>query len=92
MHAQAIELDSVPTLLESILPTLTSCQENTAALVALIPLNQFWRWKELWSNPLRNAIFVVALIQYLTDRTLVSLTKVEEIFGSSSNLFISIQG
>ena len=73
---------SVPTLLASVRPVLFSCQDVSSALAALIPENQFWRWKEMWSNSLRTAVFAASLIEYLSNRSLISLPRVAEILGS----------
>ncbi|KAF8073605.1 Translin [Lyophyllum atratum] len=73
--------ESIPALLDSIRPVLLSCQETTGALVGLIPENQFWRWKDMWSNSLRSAVFTASLIEYLSTRTLISLPQVAEILG-----------
>jgi hypothetical protein len=77
-----LRITPVPTLVEAVRPTLISCQDTAAALAALIPANQFWRWKDMWSNSLRTAIFSAALIEYLTSGTLISLPQVGETLGS----------
>jgi hypothetical protein len=74
----------VPCLLDSVRPVLASCQETTSALASIIPPNQFWRWKDSWSNSLRTAVFSAALVEYLTSGTLITLTKVNETLGSES--------
>ncbi|EDR13716.1 uncharacterized protein LACBIDRAFT_308999 [Laccaria bicolor S238N-H82] len=73
--------DAMPSLLDSVKPVLTSCQEVTAALASIVPPNQFWRWKDLWSNSLRTAVFAAALIEYLSNRRLITLPKVAETLG-----------
>lgn len=72
----------VPVIVDAVRPILHSCQQNTAALASLIPANQFWRWKDNWANPLRNAIFSAALLEFLTSGHLVTLAHVGEILGS----------
>ncbi|KIK03351.1 hypothetical protein K443DRAFT_676835 [Laccaria amethystina LaAM-08-1] len=71
----------VPSLLDSVKPVLTSCQEITAAIASIVPPNQLWRWKELWSNSLRTAVFAAALIEYLSNRRLITLPKVAQTLG-----------
>lgn len=71
----------VPSLLDSVKPVLTSCQEITAALASIVPPNQLWRWKDLWSNSLRMAVFAAALIEYLSNRKLITLPKVAQTLG-----------
>ncbi|KAF8895533.1 Translin, partial [Infundibulicybe gibba] len=73
--------DSVPALLDTVRPVLLSCRETTAAIAQLVPPNQFWRWKEMWSNSLRTAVFAAALIEYLSNRTLITLSGTRDILG-----------
>jgi hypothetical protein len=51
-------------------------------LTSLVPENQFWRWKDMWSNSLRTAVFASSLIEYLSTGALISLPRVAEILGS----------
>ncbi|GLB38539.1 putative translin [Lyophyllum shimeji] len=73
--------ESIPALLDTVRPVLLSCRETMAGLVDLIPENQFWRWKDMWSNSLRTVVFTASLIEYLSSRTLISLSQVSEILG-----------
>ncbi|KAG6816806.1 hypothetical protein H0H87_002775 [Tephrocybe sp. NHM501043] len=73
--------DAMPSLLDAVRPVLLSCRDTTRALVGLIPENQFWRWKDMWSNSLRTAVFAASLIEYLSTRNLISLEQVSEILG-----------
>ncbi|KAI0822259.1 Translin [Trametes gibbosa] len=73
--------EQMPTLLDIARPVLTSCQETTAALADIIPPHQFWKWKDMWSNSLRSAVFSAALIEYLQSGSLVSLPQAAEILG-----------
>lgn len=36
----------------------------------------------MWSNSLRTAVFAASLIEYLSNRSLISLSRVAEILGS----------
>jgi hypothetical protein len=36
----------------------------------------------MWSNSLRTAVFAASLIEYLSNRSLISLPRVAEILGS----------
>ncbi|TCD66619.1 hypothetical protein EIP91_001129 [Steccherinum ochraceum] len=76
--------DGLPALLTSVQPVLDSCKDVTASLAAIIPPNQFWRWKEMWSISLRNAVFSAALIHYLQHGTLLSLSEATDILGIKS--------
>ncbi|KAG2010056.1 translin, variant 2 [Coprinopsis cinerea AmutBmut pab1-1] len=71
----------VPALLDSVRPALLSCRDVAEGLADLIPPNQFWRWKDMWSNSLRTAVFAAVLVEYLTSRTLASLSQVSDQLG-----------
>ncbi|KAF9464171.1 Translin [Collybia nuda] len=73
--------DSIPVLIDSVRPILLSCQEITSSLASLVPENQFWRWKDMWSNSMRTAVFVASLIEYLSTGALIPLSRVAEILG-----------
>jgi hypothetical protein len=79
--------DPVPALLDSVRPVLHGCREATASLAALVPANQFWRWKDQWANSLRTAIFAASLVEYLTSGKLISLSHVGDILGSKHSYF-----
>ncbi|KAG2746148.1 Translin, partial [Suillus brevipes Sb2] len=73
--------ESIPGLLDSVCPILHSCHITCAAITALIPPSQFWRWKEMWTNSLRTAIFSAALVEFLATGKLISLPEVCQILG-----------
>jgi hypothetical protein len=73
----------VPELLDSVDPVLLSCREITQGIASTIPPDQFWRWKDMWSNSMRGAIFAAALIEYLRHGSLLSLPRASEILGST---------
>jgi hypothetical protein len=75
---------TVTPLLDSVRPVIQSCQRNSSALAEIIPPNQFWRWKDMWSISLRNAIYSAALVEYMTTRNLISLEQVSAKLGSES--------
>ncbi|KAJ7366862.1 Translin [Mycena albidolilacea] len=72
---------SMPELLDSVDPVLLSCREITQGIASTIPPDQFWRWKDMWSNSMRGAIFAAALIEYLRHGSLLSLPRASEILG-----------
>lgn len=72
----------VPVLLGTVRPVLNSCRETTEALATLIPENQFWRWKDMWSNSIRTVIYAAALVEFLSSGTLITLPQVNELLGS----------
>ncbi|KAJ7095874.1 Translin [Mycena belliarum] len=72
---------SMPALLDSVSPVLLSCRDITTSIAGAIPPDQFWRWKDMWSNSIRAAVFAAALIEYLRDGSLLSLPRASEILG-----------
>ncbi|KAG9315886.1 Translin [Chiua virens] len=73
--------DALPPLLDSVRPILRSCCDDSAAITSLVPPNQFWRWKDMWSNSLRTAVYSAALVEYLSSGTLISLSQANEMLG-----------
>ncbi|KDQ25776.1 hypothetical protein PLEOSDRAFT_1044661 [Pleurotus ostreatus PC15] len=73
--------DEIPKLLDTVRPVLSSCAVITAGFAEIIPQDQFWRWKDMWSNSLRTAVFAATLLQYLTDGTLMPLSTVSSNLG-----------
>ncbi|KAJ3568748.1 hypothetical protein NP233_g5512 [Leucocoprinus birnbaumii] len=74
-------LEALTNLLESVQPVFLSCRETISQLASIVPENQFWRWKDMWTNSLRTAVFSVAMVEYLTKRDLISLQGVSETLG-----------
>lgn len=74
----------VPALLETIRPIFRSCHGITATLVRMIPQDEVWKWKELWTATLRAAVFSVVMACFLADGTLAPLGAVAEQLGSTS--------
>jgi len=73
--------NSIPALLTSVEPVLFSCRDITSAIAGVIPPDQFWRWKDMWSNSMRTLVFAAALIEYLRKGSLLSLPRTVETFG-----------
>ena len=73
-------------LLDTAHAPLESCRETTAALANIVPENQFWRWKEMWQNSLRNAVFSATLVEYLSSGGLMTLPAVAETLGGTCYL------
>lgn len=74
-----------PALLETIRPVLHNCHEIAATLAEMIPQDEVWKWRELWTAPLRAAVFSVVLAGFLTDGALTSLASVAEQLGRKSS-------
>jgi len=62
-------------LLNTVKPTLLSCSEVAQGMAEVIPPDEFWKWKEMWSTSLRSAVFSAALIEFLESSELLSLSK-----------------
>ncbi|KIK69522.1 hypothetical protein GYMLUDRAFT_33896 [Collybiopsis luxurians FD-317 M1] len=73
--------ESIPSLVDTTRAVFLSCRDTISALASLIPPNQFWRWKDMWCNSLRTAVFAAALSEYLTKGTLISLESTSELLG-----------
>jgi len=73
--------DTLPPLLDSVRPIMRSCHDTSAALAFLVPPNQFWRWKEMWSNSLRTAVYSAALVEYLSTGLLITISQANELLG-----------
>ncbi|KAE9400451.1 translin [Gymnopus androsaceus JB14] len=73
--------ESIPSLVDSAQPALHSCRETIAVIASLVPPNQFWRWKDMYCNSLRTAVFAAALSEYLTQGTLISLQSTSDMLG-----------
>ncbi|KAJ7600593.1 Translin [Mycena floridula] len=74
-------VSELPALIGLVQPVLLSCQENISQLANLIPPNQFWRWKNMWSNSLQTCVFITALVEYLSHHTLISLPQTAQVLG-----------
>ncbi|KAL5632759.1 hypothetical protein ACGC1H_005642 [Rhizoctonia solani] len=73
-------LDVKP-LIESSSSVVKSCHEEFAKIAQVVPPNQFWRWKDMWTRSLQNVIFVTALDEYLSTERLLTLPECERILG-----------
>jgi hypothetical protein len=72
----------VPPLLGEVRPIMTAIHGTNASIAELIPPKEFWRWKDLWISPLRNAAFSAVLMEFLTNASLLSLTDTSHVLGS----------
>jgi hypothetical protein len=73
----------VPALLQTVRPVFQSCHKIVADLAETIPRDEVWRWKDLWANPLRAAVFSVVFEGFLVNGTLVPLVIVAGQLGST---------
>lgn len=75
----------VPPLLDTVSDGLLSCRETCAALANLVPPDQFWKWKDMWSISLRNAVFMATMVGYLRTGKLLTLAEVASILDSMAD-------
>jgi hypothetical protein len=68
--------------MEEVHPIMTSIRGTNASIAGLIPPNEFWRWRDLWISPLRNAAFSAVLMEFLTNGSLLSLEDTSNVLGS----------
>ncbi|KAF7299037.1 Translin [Mycena indigotica] len=73
--------NSMGPLLDSVEPVLYSCREILSAIASAVPPDQFWRWKEMWSNDIRSLVFAAALIEFLKNGGLLSVSQTSETLG-----------
>ncbi|KAB5590468.1 Translin [Ceratobasidium theobromae] len=69
----------VQPLIESSSAVVKGCRDELSKLASLIPPNQFWRWKDMWTRSLQNIIFISALNEYLTTERLLTLPECEQL-------------
>ncbi|TFK52559.1 Translin [Heliocybe sulcata] len=74
--------EQISDLVDSVRPSLKDLHTTTGALYALVPPDQFWRWKDMWSNSMRSAVFSATLMEYLTSGTLMSMASVSAALGN----------
>ncbi|GJE97175.1 Translin domain-containing protein [Phanerochaete sordida] len=73
--------EQMPALLGQVKPVLESCRTTTAAIANVVPPTQFWRWKDMWTNSLRSAVFAATMVGYLETGTLLTLPQVRDVLG-----------
>ncbi|KAG9103334.1 hypothetical protein FRC07_010016, partial [Ceratobasidium sp. 392] len=66
-------------LIEEASAVVASCNEELEKIASLVPPNQFWRWKDMWTRHLASILFVAALNEYLTTERLVTLPECEQL-------------
>ena len=74
--------NTVPSLLDQAKPILESCRETTAALADIVPPDQFWKWKDMWSISLRNAVFAATMVGFLQTGKLLTIAEVASVLDS----------
>ncbi|VDC00772.1 unnamed protein product [Peniophora sp. CBMAI 1063] len=74
----------IPALVQSAREVLFTCQSTMENLAVLIPENQYWRWKDMWINSLRSAVYSAVFCEFLTNGTLLSLESTCDQLGIKS--------
>ncbi|QRV92295.1 Translin [Ceratobasidium sp. AG-Ba] len=67
----------VKPLVEESSVIVESCREELEKLASVLPPNQFWRWKDMWTRSLTSILFVAALNEYLSTERLITLPECE---------------
>ncbi|PVF97191.1 Translin [Serendipita vermifera] len=73
--------EKMPILLDTIQPSLETCTGPVTTIAELVPPQQYWRWKDLYSRQIQNVVFVVVLCEYLRSHKLSSLQDVSNMLG-----------
>ncbi|TEB39728.1 translin [Coprinellus micaceus] len=73
--------DTISALLDTVKSVIVGCQSVTKGLAEIVPPNQFWRWKDMWSNSLKTAVFASVLVEYLSSGQLAGLQQVSDQLG-----------
>ena len=69
-------------MLDAVSSGLLSCRETCAALANLVPPDQFWKWKDMWSISLRNAVFAATMVGFLQTGKLLTIAEVASVLDS----------
>ncbi|KAG8772165.1 hypothetical protein FRC12_003222 [Ceratobasidium sp. 428] len=72
-------------LIEESSAVVKTCEEELSKIASLIPPNQFWRWKDMWTRHLTSILFVAALNEYLTTERLITLPECETLLQGILN-------
>ncbi|KAI0320192.1 translin [Amylostereum chailletii] len=71
----------IPNLVQSVRAVLITCQSTTFALQDLIPPSCFWKYKDMWTNSLRSAVYSATFSEFLSTGKLLPLAWVSEQLG-----------
>ena len=56
--------------------------DAVAVIAELVPENEFWRYKGMWTDSIRTVVFGAALVEYLETGTLITLKGIADLIGS----------
>ncbi|KZS90458.1 Translin [Sistotremastrum niveocremeum HHB9708] len=65
-------------VLSSLRSDLRNCRVTVRNIADVVPSDQFWRWKDFWTRPMQSLVFVATLSKYLENRTLMTLTELNQ--------------
>ncbi|KZO96944.1 Translin [Calocera viscosa TUFC12733] len=71
----------LPKIISTVKPVVESCKDDTRAIAFLVPPNNYWRWKQMWSQAVQGVVFTLALCKFLEDGTLITLPEVSQVLG-----------
>ncbi|KAI8390893.1 Translin [Radiomyces spectabilis] len=65
---------------------LQELQTRVQQLAALIPVNEYYKYENLWQRTLQQAVFIIAYKHYLDTETLLGVQELEQRIGVKVNL------
>ncbi|KAJ3416180.1 hypothetical protein HDV05_002825 [Chytridiales sp. JEL 0842] len=71
---------------DSVLPLFEAFRTQIAALSALIPTDQYFKYNGMWNFTIQSACFLAALWVYLKEERLVTTEEVEKMLGAKVDL------
>jgi small-conductance mechanosensitive channel len=79
---RGLQVCLVPVLVESVRGVIVACKSTSEAISRLVPPNQFWRLKDMWTNSLRSVAYSAVFSEFLMTGTLLPLDGVADQLGS----------
>ncbi|KAI7859120.1 Translin [Circinella umbellata] len=64
-------------------------RERVKNLASLIPENQFYKYCDLWTRSMQQAVFLVVFKYYLETEQLIDIKKIEETLDAKSRLAVN---
>jgi len=80
-RVHSTQADELKPLLSSIQDTLATVPQNSSKLADIVPPNQYWRWKDLWTRHIQSLVFVSAFLRFLESGQLLSIKDATKVLG-----------
>ncbi|CAG7853070.1 Translin; AltName: Full=Component 3 of promoter of RISC; Short=C3PO [Serendipita indica DSM 11827] len=81
MSIHSTPMSEVAPLVDSVVKVQETCRGPIATIADLIPENQYWRWRDMYSRHIQNFVFAVALCEYVRSHRVASIQDVTNILG-----------